>query len=200
MTDPAPNAKPKRRKGRKRGPKTKWGKIDPVKVAALAGKLGATKSELAAALNITPQTLRNWQKESRKLFCALEEGKAIKDRAVEASLFQRATGYKHKAVKIMVVDGEVKKIPYTEQYAPDTAAAVFWLKNRAGDKWRDRSETSLSNPDGSAVVGTTVIAPTVVFVQPEKRALDAGDVFDLPPKLVANDQAQARRTGGVDCK
>ena len=169
----------KRRKGRKRGPKTKWGKIDPVKVAALAGKLGASRTELAAALNVTPQTLRNWEKENRKLFCALENAKAQKDNQVVQSLFERATGYRHKSVKIMVVNGKVAKVPYTEHYAPDTAAAVFWLKNRAGDKWRDKTESSLSNADGSPIGGTTVIAPTVVFIQPKKEELTE-TAIDLP--------------------
>ncbi len=182
--------KPKRRyKGRKRGPKSKWGNIDPVKFAVLAGKLGATDTQLAAALGVTTQTLRNWKSSKKQLFCALTAARAQKDNAVEKSLFERALGYKHKAVKILVIDGKVVKVPYTEQYAPDTAAATFWLKNRASDKWRDRTDQTISNPDGTALnPGTTVIAPTVVFVQPSKD--DPHQIVDAPATNGANGHKQ----------
>lgn len=29
---------------------------------------------------------------------------------------------------------------YIEHYPPDTTAAIFWLKNRQPEKWRDRKE------------------------------------------------------------
>ena len=29
-------------------------------------------------------------------------------------------------------------VPYTERYPPDTTAAIFWLKNRRPDLWRDK--------------------------------------------------------------
>lgn len=179
MSDhPQSNGKPKGYKGRKRGPKTKWGKVDPVKVAVLAAKLGGTDAQIAAALGVTPQTLRNWMRERKQLFCGLEAAKAQKDERVVRALFERATGYKAKATKIMVVDGQVRKVPYKEQYPPDTAAAIFWLKNRSPDRWRDKAESVISNPDGTAVQGnTTVIAPQVVFVLPEKDQL--GPVTDV---------------------
>ena len=174
------NGKPKpARKGRKRGQKSKWGKIDPVKIAALAGKLGATEVQLAAALGVTTQTLRNWKRGKKKLFCVLDAARAEKDNQVVKSLFERATGYKHRAVKIMTVDGKVRRERYTEHYAPDTGAAVFWLKNRRPDQWSDRSEHALSNADGTNLQGgTTVIAPTVVFVQPKKE-LPATDTQEI---------------------
>jgi len=167
--------KPNKRKpypGKKRGPKGKWDKVDPIKVAALAGKLGATDSELAAALGITPQSLKNWKKENEELFSTLKTEKAKADARVVKSLFERASGYTHKATKIVIVDGKIKKVPYTEVYPPDTTACIFWLKNRNPQQWRDKAEHSLSNPDGSAISGgTTVIAPTVVFIQPKKEEL-----------------------------
>jgi hypothetical protein len=30
--------------------------------------------------------------------------------------------------------------PYVEHVAPDTTAAIFWLKNRRPDLWRDKQD------------------------------------------------------------
>ncbi|HAP5627934.1 TPA: helix-turn-helix domain-containing protein, partial [Enterococcus faecalis] len=32
----------------------------------------------------------------------------------------------------------------TKQVAPNPTAAIFWLKNRKPDEWRDRKETEVS--------------------------------------------------------
>ena len=32
---------------------------------------------------------------------------------------------------------EVVQVPFIEHYPPDTTAAIFWLKNRRPDRWRD---------------------------------------------------------------
>jgi len=67
---------------------------------------------------------------------------AVEETAVERSLYHRAVGYSHDAVKILTVargDGrsEVVQVPYVEHYPPDTTAAIFFLKNRRPDRWRD---------------------------------------------------------------
>lgn len=171
----------KRKRSKPNGP-SKWGKIDPIKVAALAGKLGATEAELAAALDITPMSLGNWKRQSEKLFCTLKEAKAQADSKVEKSLFERAQGYTHKQVDFVVVKGKLKKVETIKHYPPDTTACIYWLKNRRPDQWTEKSHHSISNPDGTPIAGTTVIAPTVVFVQPKEDPLD--NVIDL--KQVGN--------------
>ena len=37
----------------------------------------------------------------------------------------------------MTRDGEIVEHHYIEHYPPDTTAAIFFLKNRAPDRWRD---------------------------------------------------------------
>ncbi len=50
-------------------------------------------------------------------------------------------GYSHEAVKIFCdKDGNITEAPYTERYPPDTAACIFWLKNRQPDKWKDKQD------------------------------------------------------------
>lgn len=56
-----------------------------------------------------------------------------------------------------IKDAAIKAIPTTEriiisevdkEVPPDTVAALFWLKNRKPNDWRDKRETELSGKDG----------------------------------------------------
>jgi hypothetical protein len=149
----------------KRGPKngpSKWGKVDPVRVVKKMGELGATNQQMATALGISVPTLIAWQKKSPQLFNTIKLAKEEADQRVERGLFARATGFNHVAVKIMVVEGKVRKVKYIEQYPPDTTACIFWLKNRKPGQWVDPSRHEFSAvmtaPDGASVkfsVGAT---------------------------------------------
>lgn len=112
--------------------------------------LGATDKELADFFGISTGTLDNWKNEYPEFLSSLKEGKDLADAVVAEKLFKRATGYEHKAVKI-VADAKTKDehiVEYTERYPPDTTACIFWLKNRQRDKWRDKVETEHSGNIG----------------------------------------------------
>jgi transposase-like protein len=112
--------------------------------------LGATDKELADFFQISTGTLHNWKNEYPEFLSSLKEGKDLADAVVAEKLFKRATGYEHKAVKI-VADAKTKDehiVEYTERYPPDTTACIFWLKNRQRDKWRDKVETEHSGNIG----------------------------------------------------
>lgn len=56
-----------------------------------------------------------------------------------------------------IKDAAIKAIPTTERIVisevdkevpPDTVAALFWLKNRKPNDWRDKRETEISGKDG----------------------------------------------------
>ncbi len=51
-------------------------------------------------------------------------------------MFARATGYEHDEVDIRVIDRKVVQTKIRKFYPPDTAAAIFWLKNRRKEEWR----------------------------------------------------------------
>lgn len=104
-------------------------------------KLGATDRDAADFFEVNEATIHRW-KLSHPEFCeALKVGKETADARVEQSLYRRALGYQHDAVKIHVSgDGKITEVPFTEHYAPDTTAAIFWLKNRKPGEWRDKSE------------------------------------------------------------
>lgn len=112
--------------------------------------LGATDKELADFFGISTGTLDNWKNAHPDFLSSLKEGKDLADAVVAEKLFKRATGYEHKAVKI-VADAKTKDehiVEYTERYPPDTTACIFWLKNRQRDKWRDKVETEHSGNIG----------------------------------------------------
>jgi len=105
-------------------------------------KLGATDKEMADFFETTEQTINAWKKAHPEFLESLKRGKQEADANVAERLYQRATGYSHAAVKIVAnaTTGDVVQVPYTEHYPPDTTAAIFWLKNRAPQQWRDRQD------------------------------------------------------------
>lgn len=111
--------------------------------------LGATDKELADFFEVTEQTINNWKKEQIEFFESIKKGKDLADADVAERLFNRACGYVAPDVDIKVIDSRIVKTDFLKHYPPDTTAAIFWLKNRQKNKWRDKQEIDLSSPDGS---------------------------------------------------
>jgi len=107
-------------------------------------QLGATDREAAEFFEVAESTLHLWKHQHPEFSEALKVGKDAADDRVEQSLYRRALGYSHDAVKIMTVDGSVVHERYVEHYPPDTTAAIFWLKNRRKGEWRDKHDVEHS--------------------------------------------------------
>lgn len=117
-------------------------KFDP-SMCDLARKyclLGATNPELAEFFEVAESTISKWLAEIPQFSEAVKSGRAQADAEVGAKLFHRATGYEHPDTHISNYQGQITETPITKHYAPDTTAAIFWLKNRRPDLWRDRME------------------------------------------------------------
>jgi hypothetical protein len=114
-------------------------------------KLGATDIEIADFFEVEVRTIYRWKGEHEEFCQALKIAKTEADERVERSLFARANGYEHDEVDIRVVGGEIVQTPIRKYYPPDTTAAIFWLKNRRPDDWRDKIDQTLSGPDGGPV-------------------------------------------------
>jgi hypothetical protein len=143
---PAPKRKPKAAKATKPAAPAKPGRpssYDP-SMCAVAEKLtrllGATDHDVAEFFGVCDRTLNRWKLEHEEFCQSLKLGKEVSDQRVEKSLYQRAIGFRHDAVKIMQHNGAPVIVPYTEQVPPDTTACIFWLKNRKQDEWRDKIE------------------------------------------------------------
>lgn len=106
--------------------------------------LGATDKELADFFERTESTINNWKKAHPDFLDSIKRGREIADGDVAVSLYKRAMGYSHSAVKIFNDQGAPLEVEYTEHYPPDTAACIFWLKNRQRGRWRDKQEVEQS--------------------------------------------------------
>jgi hypothetical protein len=115
-------------------------KPEMVEQARKLAELGATDREVAEFFGVVESTLNLWKLNHPEFSEALKVGKDSADNRVEQSLFRRALGYSHDAVKIMVVDGKPHREEYVEHFPPDVTACIFWLKNRRKADWRDKQE------------------------------------------------------------
>jgi hypothetical protein len=111
-----------------------------VEQARKLAELGATDREAAEFFEVAESTLYLWKHTRPEFSEALKVGKATADARVEQSLYRRALGYSHDAVKMHVAEGVVVSTPFVEHYPPDTTAAIFWLKNRKPADWRDKQD------------------------------------------------------------
>lgn len=125
---------------KKYGRPSKFKKIDPAIIELLA-RSGYTDVEMAAILGVTERTWNNWKKKNEVFFQSLKDNKGIADGRIVASLFQRAEGYSHPEDKIFLgKDGAPVVVHTTKHYPPDTAACIYWLKNRRSSEWKERRE------------------------------------------------------------
>ena len=109
-------------------------------------ELGATDADLAEAFNVSTRTIANWYSRYPEFVDAVKVGKDMADDRVERSLYQKAIGYEYDAVKIFNANGSPMVVPYREKVAPDTTAAIFWLKNRRKERWRDVQQHEHGKP------------------------------------------------------
>ena len=99
--------------------------------------VGMTDDEIAGALKIDRATLYRWKNAHQDLCDAIKRGRDRYDtEVVERALTQRAAGYEY-SEEVMTRDGPSV---ITKRFHGSDTAAIFWLKNRQPDRWRDRVE------------------------------------------------------------
>ena len=110
--------------------------------AAMACSAGFTDKELGDLLGFCERTINTWKVEHVEFAAALKSGKETADERVERSLYHKAVGYRHDAVKIFCTkDGKIVEHAFIKHVPPSDTACIFWLKNRRPGKWRDRAES-----------------------------------------------------------
>lgn len=113
--------------------------------------LGATNPELADFFGVHLDTIDEWKNRHPEFSDALKDAKEQLDAKVERRLFERAMGYSHPAIKMFQAGGMILREEYTEHYPPDTTAAIFWLKNRRPEQWREVKAIEMTGKDGGAM-------------------------------------------------
>jgi len=146
-------------KARKRLGRPSAFRLEYVEQARKLCMIGATDVELAHAFGVSLATLKNWKGRHPDFLAALK-AKAEADGNVVVSLYRRAMGYSHEAVKIFAdpKTGREKIVTYTERYPPDTTACIFWLKNRQREQWRDRQEHEIKVDDMTVLSDAELMA------------------------------------------
>ena len=141
-----------------KGKYQKW--LEPEGLTLLTGwaRNGLTDEQIAHNIGINKTTLYDWIKKYPDISNSLKKGKEVVDIEVENALLKKALGYSYKeTTKELSVDnetGESKLVvtkEVTKHIAPDTAAGIFWLKNRRPDKWRDKVQEDNSNASDSVI-------------------------------------------------
>lgn len=115
---------------------------------------GFTDQELADFFKVNIVTLYRWKSAHPEFRNAIKSAGDIADERVERTLYQKAVGYEQDAVKVFLPAGTTTPVyaPLRERVAPDTAAAIFWLKNRRKDRWRDKTEQEMYGKDGQPII------------------------------------------------
>ena len=125
-------------------------KAEYAKQATKIAQLGATDREIAEFFDVTDRTLRAWKLRYPGFAAALKLGKDEADDRVERALYQRAVGYSFDSVKVMQYEGVPVIVPVTEHMAPDIQAAMYFLNNRRGYKWKSKVEHQVDITDNLA--------------------------------------------------
>ena len=104
----------------------------------------------------------------------MKESKETADARVVRSVYQRSVGYTYDAVKIFMPAGAKEPVyaPYREDCPLDTNAAVFWLKNRQPDTWRDKVVNEHAGKDGRPIETRPIFEFSALTLE-EKEVLEA---------------------------
>lgn len=144
---------------------------------------GKTDAQIAEAVGISVATISNWKSNNATFVEALNGAKSVADQLVVASLFQRAVGYSHPAVKFVSTRDGIETLNYMEHYPPDVTACIFWLKNRQSKKWRDVHKED--QPTGQVTV--------MLGYDPTKKGQEHGRI-----EKTARPAIEAERVGESD--
>lgn len=126
-------------------------KAEYAQIAFQMTLIGATDAELAAAFDVSEQTINAWKHQFPKFLESIKSGKTKADAIVAASLFKRANGFTAPDVHISTYEGQAIITPIEKYYPPDTTAAIFFLKNRRPAQFRDKPEIAVTVNNDVAV-------------------------------------------------
>jgi len=132
------------------GRPTKYDAKIHVPIIRQLAERGLTEEDMANVLQVATSTVSLWKVEHPEFSEAIAEGKQNPIRDVEDALFRLCKGYTYEEESIKF--GKIKKVKH-----PDARAIQFYLKNVAGDKWKDTHDVNASGD----------ITLTVVYDEPE---------------------------------
>lgn len=112
---------------------------------------GLTDEQIAHNMGISLSTLKDWKNKYPPILTALKKGKEVVDLEVENALYKSAMGYtvkikkpikvkveKQLAGKGKIVEEHIEYVDEEVHIPASNTAQIFWLKNRASERWKDR--------------------------------------------------------------
>ncbi len=153
-------------------------------------RLGATQAQIADIFDVDVRTVEKWRVQYPDFNRALKVGGVPADDAVEMTLYRRALGYQtvetEKTYELAEVEdpetGELKVFKKltgvkekVREVPPDTTAALFWLKNRRPEQWRESYQHTVVDADE---ITTEQLAKQLMFTF-RQYAEEGGDVKKL---------------------
>ncbi len=144
---------------------SEWEEPDKLLLLKAWARDGLTDKQIAGNMGINTRTLYLWKKRSIQIFQSLKTGKEAADIEVENALYKKALGFREmeqtlSTRKTVEYDNgrrvrEITEPVVTETqkyYPPDTAAAIFWLKNRKPGQWRDKQEQKINLTEAVRII------------------------------------------------
>lgn len=136
----------------KRGRKPLWDEMDiPSKLKSIEGwsRLGSTDSEMCEMLGVSQETFYKWKREKPEFAQAIKTGKHESNGELLNAAFNQAQGFFVKVtepMKLRDVDGSeyIEMVTYDKYVPPNNTMAIFMLKNRLPDKFKDKQEVGHS--------------------------------------------------------
>ena len=149
-----------------------------------------TDIEVADMLGIGLSTLYRWKLDHPAFARVFKLGKAAADDRVERSLYSRAIGYDYIAEKAAMTRHGQKTMRYRAHIPPDTAAAVWYLKNRRPDRWRDSFRHEHTGSPYDAIEDPAELR-ALLIKQAQALGLIAPPIIDVTPKASSSPQAES---------
>lgn len=122
----------------KRGKYAEWVEGEGLLKIEAWSRDGLTQADIAHNCGCSLSTFKEWMNRFPALSAAIKRSREVADIRVENALYKRATGYDYEeTVREEGPKGVTVRIT-KKHMPPSEAAAIFWLKNRKPDAWRDK--------------------------------------------------------------
>lgn len=113
---------------------------------------GKSDEAVAAALGVHVRTVWTWLKDHAEFRQCREDAKLLLAERVKSAMLARALGATIPKVDIRVVDGKLEVTNYVEKLPGDVGAQKYLLNNLNPKEFREKMDTTVSNPDGSNLI------------------------------------------------